>query len=142
MKTSDRGLELIKRFEGFASKAYLCPAGIWTIGYGHTKGVKPGDTCTEEQATQWLREDVEEAEAVVRSSTKLALHQSEFDALVSFVFNVGGGAYQRSTLLRKLRYGDLSGAAQQFSRWTRGGGKVLPGLVKRRAAERAMFEEH
>jgi lysozyme len=142
MKTSDRGLNLIKEFESLELKAYLCPAGVWTIGYGHTKDVQEGDTCTEEQANEWLREDVRWAEDAVRASVKLPLRQTEFDALVSFVFNVGVTAYMRSTLLQKLRRGDLQGAAQQFGRWTRANGRVLRGLVRRRAAERAMFDEH
>lgn len=133
------GLALIKRFEGFAAKAYLCPAGVWTIGYGHTKGVKAGDTCTEAEAEQFLRDDAGSAERPVKSLVRVPLNQNQFDALVSFTFNLGGGNLASSTLLRKLNSADYIGAALEFPRWNKAGGKVLQGLVRRRKAEADLF---
>ncbi len=142
--TSDAGLALIKSFEGLETTAYPDPGnGItgepWTIGYGHTRGVRRGDTCSEEQATAWLREDLRAAEGAVRHLVDVPLTQGQFDALASFVFNCGAGAFGNSTLLRLLNGGDESGAADQFRRWNRGADGVLPGLVRRRAAERDLF---
>lgn len=142
--TSDRGLALIKISEGLETEAYPDPGNRitgepWTIGYGHTRGVRRGDTCTEEQATDWLRTDLEAAEGAVRRLVDVPLTQMQFDALVSFVFNVGAGAFGNSTLLRLLNAGDAAGAAGQFRRWNRGADGVLPGLVVRRAAERTLF---
>ncbi len=142
MKLSDAGLSLIKRHEGLRLKAYPDPGtggAPWTIGYGHTQGVQPGQEITAAQADDYLREDVYWAEDAVRDHVKVALDQHEFDALVSLVFNIGAGAFARSTLLRKLNDGDKAGAAGEFARWNQAGGKVLPGLVKRRADEAALF---
>lgn len=139
--TSKRGIDLIKQFEGMFLKAYLCPAKIWTIGYGHTATARPGMVITEEQAEQLLRDDLLEFERAVNHAVTVPLKQHQFDALVSFAFNVGASALRGSTLLRKVNAEDWQGAAAEFDRWTRGGGKVLPGLVRRRAAERAMFED-
>ncbi|MEY5099149.1 MAG: hypothetical protein RJA36_1868 [Pseudomonadota bacterium] len=142
MKLSDAGLSLIKRHEGLRLKAYPDPGTggePWTIGYGHTQGVQPGQEITEAQAEDYLREDVYWAEDAVRDHVKVALEQHEFDALVSLAFNIGAGAFARSTLLRKLNDGDKAGAAAEFARWNQAGGKVLPGLVKRRADEAALF---
>lgn len=141
MTTSERGLALIMECEGFCPEAYLCPAGVWTIGYGHTGGVRPGERCSRDEARDWLGRDVGAAEQAVRRHVRIPLAQAEFDALVSFVFNVGTGAFAASTLLRKLGAGDRAGAAAEFDRWVRGGDRVLPGLVTRRARERALFEE-
>lgn len=142
--TSDVGLALIKSFEGLETTAYPDPGNRitgepWTIGYGHTRGVRRGDTCTEEQATAWLREDLHAAEGAVRHLVDVALTQGQFDALASFVFNCGAAAFGNSTLLRLLNAGDAAGAAGQFKRWNRGADGVLPGLVRRRAAERDLF---
>ena len=142
--TSDAGLALIKVSEGLESEAYPDPGNRvtgepWTIGYGHTRGVRRGDTCTEEQAMEWLREDLQTAEGVVRHLVGVPLSQGQFDALASFVFNVGPSAFGNSTLLRFLNAGDALGAAEQFKRWNRGADGVLPGLVIRRAAERDLF---
>lgn len=141
MNISNAGIDLIKRFEGLRLKAYLCPAGVWTIGYGTTKGVKAGQRITEAQAEELLRADVEKFELAVIRTVKAPLTQNQLDALVSLAYNIGNKAFGNSTLLRLLNAGDYAGAAKQFDRWTRGGGKVLPGLVKRRAAERALFED-
>lgn len=141
MKTSERGMKLIREFEGVKLFSYLCPAGVWTIGYGHTKGVKEGDTCSEEQARAWLRDDLRDAEAAVNQLVQVPLTQSQFDALASFTFNLGVGNLANSTLLRLLNASDYAKAAGQFPRWTKVRGKELPvpGLVRRRAAEQALF---
>ncbi len=141
MQTSQRGIDLIKRFEGLRLTAYDDGVGIPTIGYGHTKGVALGMTITEEQAVQFLREDLHSAERDIDRLVNVHLCQHQFDALASLVFNIGGTAFRDSTLLRKLNAGDYTGAAVQFDRWVHGGGKILPGLVKRRAAERKLFED-
>lgn len=140
-RTAAPGLDLIKHFESLRLVAYLCPAQIWTIGYGHTKGVKPGDICTAEQAALWLVEDATVAEHAVKRLVKVPINQNQFDALVSFTFNLGGGNLSTSTLLRKLNTADYVGATLEFPRWNKGGGKVLPGLVKRRTAEQNLFSK-
>ena len=142
--TSEAGLALIKASEGLETEAYPDPGNLetgepWTIGYGHTRGVQRGDTCSEEQATAWLREDLGAAERAVRQLVDVALSQGQFDALASFVFNVGRSAFASSTLLRLLNAGDAAGAAEQFRRWNRGADGPLPGLVIRRACERTLF---
>lgn len=142
MKTSQAGLDFIAECEGLRLEAYPDPGSggePWTIGYGHTSGVKPGDRCTKDQAMGWLRQDVVTAETAVMRSIDVALSQSQFDALVSFTYNLGGGALAGSTLRRKLNAGDRTGAAEEFLKWVRGPNGVLPGLVKRRARECAMF---
>lgn len=140
MHISQQGLDLIKSFEGLRLSAYRCPADVWTIGYGTTAGVKPGQTITKERAEELLREDVKRFEGYVDRLVKVPLTQGMFDALVSFTYNLGPGALEKSTLLDQLNRSDYDGAAEQFGRWVKGGGKTLPGLVRRRAAERALFE--
>lgn len=140
MQISKAGLDLIKQFEGLYLKAYRCPAGVPTIGYGHTAGVAMGQTITQQQADDYLRRDVRQFERAVARLVTVPLTQGQFDALVSFAFNLGEGALAQSTLLRLLNAGDYAGAAAQFERWNKAGGRVLPGLVRRRAAERALFE--
>lgn len=137
MKT--KNLELIKKYEGLELDAYLCPAGVWTIGYGHTGDVKPSQTCSKEEAIGWLKEDVKWAERAVQELSEVFLTQSQFDALVSLVFNIGRGNFASSTLLRKLNAEDYEGAADEFPKWRKAGGKVLRGLELRRAEEREMF---
>lgn len=123
--------------------AYLCPAGVPTIGWGHTKGVKLGDTCSVQQADIWLSQDLEDAAAAVASLVKVPLTQGQFDALTDFVFNEGAGRLAGSTLLILLNKGRYDAAADQFQLWVHakvnGQDVILPGLVKRRALERAMF---
>lgn len=139
MQISERGIALIKRFEGCRLRAYRCPARVWTIGYGHTgRDVTPGLVVTPERAEALLRADLMRFENAVRRHAG-ACTQSQFDALVSFAFNVGVTALARSTLLRRHRAGDFAGAADQFPRWNRAGGMVLPGLVRRRSAECALY---
>jgi len=139
MQISNAGLDLIKQFEGLRTTAYRCSAGILTIGYGHTHGVKTGDVITPQQADEYLREDVQIAELNVNTNIKTPLTQNQFDALVSFVFNVGAGNFVKSTLLKKLNAGDYSGAADELLKWVNAGGKPLEGLRKRRTAERERF---
>lgn len=140
MKISEAGLSLIKEFEGFRANAYLCSAGVPTIGYGHTRGVKLGDVCTREEAEEWLREDVEAAERCVNQTVAVPLTENEFSALVSFVFNLGCGNFRKSTLLKLLNESRHDEAAMEFRRWDRAGGQVLAGLTKRRLAEQRLFE--
>ncbi|MRT06985.1 glycoside hydrolase family protein [Pantoea agglomerans] len=139
MKVSNNGINLIKRFEGLELKSYKDSVGILTIGYGHTHAVKAGGVITGEQADAFLREDLQVAELTVNTNVKVNLTQGQFDALVSFVFNLGSGNFVKSTLIKKLNAGDYAGAADEFSKWVNAGGKKLPGLVKRRAAEREVF---
>ena len=141
MKTSYIGRKLIKTFEVYRSEAYLCPAVKWTIGYGHTSGVKEGDTCTKEQADLFLQEDLQWAEKVV-SSQNLDLNQYQFDALVSFVYNVGSGNFQSSTLLQKIKANpkDYAAIEEEWKKWKHSGGKELEGLVRRRAAEFELYK--
>ena len=139
LRTSERGIDLIKRFEGLRLKAYRCPAGIPTIGYGHTGPEVKADlaiTCAEADAL--LRADLQRFETQVRRHAGVC-GQHQFDALVSFAFNVGFEAMARSTLLRKHRAGDHTGAADEFLRWNRAGGRVLAGLARRREAERKLY---
>jgi len=140
MNISEAGYVLIKRFEGLRCFAYQCTAGVWTIGYGHTSGVKKGDTITKEKADKLLEKDLQYTMSVVKSYVTVPISQGMFDALCSFVFNIGAGAFGRSTLLRLLNQGQYDNAAKEFDRWIYAGGKVLNGLRNRRAMERAMFQ--
>ncbi len=135
------GLELIKRFEGFEADAYRCPAGKWTIGYGFTKGVKKGDKLTREEADKRLLEEYKVYEAAVLKLVRVSLSDNQLAALTSFTFNLGQDNLASSTLLRKLNAGDYKGAAAEFGKWKFAGGKALLGLVRRRAAERLLFEK-
>lgn len=140
MIINEAGLNLIKDFEGCRLKAYLCPAGVWTIGYGHTQGVKPDMVINQLQAERFLRQDLKRFEDAVIALVKVPITLNQFSALVSFAYNVGTGALYDSTLLRKLNKKDYKGAANEFLRWNKAGGKVLPGLTKRRLAEKDLFE--
>lgn len=131
--------ELIKSFEGLELEAYLCPADIWTIGYGHTGNVKEGDRITKAEAEALLDKDLRTFRNGVKRLVKVPLNENQFGALVSFSYNLGLGSLQNSTLLKMLNAGDYTGAADQFLRWNKSGGKVLTGLVRRREAERAVF---
>ena len=139
MNVSETGIELIKKFEGCVLKAYKCPAGVWTIGYGHTSGVKEGQTITKAQAKELLIQDLRPFEIGVNNLVNVPLNQNQFDALVSFCYNLGTGNLKNSTLLKLLNKGDYNGAAEQFDHWIYAGGKKLNGLVKRRAAEKKLF---
>lgn len=143
MKISTRGVSLIKRFEGLAQKAYYCPAGKLTIGYGHV--ILPEDrmgkdsVITEQQAEVLLSKDLTLFEKGVTSLVKVPLTQGQFDALVSFAFNLGLGRLAKSTLLRKVNAGDHAGAAQEFGKWVFAAGNRLRGLVLRREAEALLY---
>jgi lysozyme len=139
-KINAAGIELIKRHEGLRLAAYLCPANVWTIGYGHTGDVKPEHRITEHQADVLLAYDLERFEQCVsRVTDRVDLTENQFSALVSFAFNVGVEAFNRSTLRKFVLGCDWEGAAREFDKWVHAGGRVLPGLVKRRADERALF---
>lgn len=140
MKTSDRGIAFIKRWEGVRLRAYQCSAGVWTIGVGHTAAMgdpKPVDgmKITESEADAILRRDLSAIEKDVASCLNVVVSQRQFDVLVSFVFNVGIGAFRKSTLLKKLNSGDYEAVPSELMKWTRAGGKVVQGLVNRRKAE-------
>lgn len=145
MKVSQAGINLIKHFEGCRLKSYLDSVSVPTIGYGHTKGVKLGMVITETKAEQLLKEDLEYFENKVLDLVKVNLLQNQFDALVSLTYNIGEGNLKKSTLLKKLnntvyfRKEEIEAIANEFLKWNKAGGKVLPGLTKRRIAERMMF---
>lgn len=143
-KSSDRfvshnGVELIKKQEGCMLRAYQCPAGVWTIGYGHTKTAWQGKTITYEQADELLQDDLQTFVNAINRLVKVDLTQNQFDALVSFAFNVGINAFEYSTLLRLVNKGNFRGAAEQFDRWCKVGKKRIEGLVTRRETEKALF---
>lgn len=139
MRTSKTGIDLIKSFEGLRLNSYQDSVGVWTIGYGTTRGIGPGMTITNDQAEQMLMKDIARFELEVERLVKVPLSQRQWDALLSFVYNVGTVNLGTSTLLKLLNARDYAAAAEQFPRWNKAGGKVLNGLVKRRAAERRMF---
>ena len=140
MQIGEEGLALIKYFETLLLKAYLCPANVWTIGWGSTKGVYEGMEITEERAEELLKEDVEEAEDWVYKLVELTLNQHEFDALVSWTFNLGPTNLKASTLLKRINFNDLGDVPYQMKRWVRAKGKVLKGLVRRRNAEALLWQ--
>ncbi|QJP10448.1 lysozyme [Pseudomonas multiresinivorans] len=140
MRTSERGVSLIKAFEGLRLDAYQDSVGVWTIGYGTTRGVKRGMTISKAEAERLLTEDIGRFEPEIARLVKVPLTQGQWDALTSFTYNLGAANLESSTLLKLLNAKDYAGAAEQFPRWNKAGGKVLPGLVKRRAAEQAMFK--
>lgn len=144
MQTSDKGISLIKQFEGCKLTAYQDSVGVWTIGYGWTqpvdgKPIRAGMTIKQETAERLLKTGLVSYESDVSRLVKVGLTQGQFDALVSFTYNLGTRPLSTSTLLRKLNAGDYAGAANEFPRWNKAGGKVLSGLSRRREAERALF---
>lgn len=144
MQTSDKGIALIKKFEGCKLTAYQDSVGVWTIGYGWTqpvdgKPIRAGMTIKQEAAERLLKTGLVSYESDVSRLVKVGLTQGQFDALVSFTYNLGARSLSTSTLLRKLNSGDYAGAADEFLRWNKAGGKVLNGLTRRREAERALF---
>ncbi len=141
MRTSQRGLNMIKSFEGLRLQAYQDSVGVWTIGYGATRGVKAGMSITKEQAERMLLNDVQRFEPEIERLVTAKLSQNQWDALICFTYNLGAANLESSTLRRLLNDGDYAGAAAQFPRWTKAGGRELPGLVRRRAAERDLFLE-
>jgi lysozyme len=139
MEYSKRGRAVTEQFEGCSLVAYQDQVGIWTIGYGHTRGVRPGDCCTQLQADQWLIDDLADAVRDVNDHVTATLTQGEFDALVDFTFNLGDDAFNKSTLLKLVNHHDLEHAALEFEKWDHAGGKVVAGLLRRRLTEKQEF---
>ncbi|MFJ2455290.1 lysozyme [Pseudomonas protegens] len=139
MRISQRGVALIKSFEGLRLSSYQDSVGVWTIGYGTTRGVTAGMRITADQAERMLQNDISRFEPDLDRLVKVPLSQNQWDALMSFTYNLGATNLASSTLLKLLNGGDYAGAADQFPRWNKAGGQVLAGLTRRRAAERAMF---
>ena len=146
MHINERGIEIVKSFEGLALRPYVCAGGVNSVGYGATHSSTGGpidldmEPITEDEAEALLIRDLESAEGWVSRLIKTALTENQYSALVSFTFNVGGGgALQRSTLRMKLNRGEYQGAADEFPKWRMAGGRILAGLVRRRAAERSLF---
>lgn len=140
MHVSQKGLNFIKSFEGFSSKPYRCPAGYKTIGYGHLiKDNENIESVTKSYAVELLKQDVEAAESIVRRFTKVFLTQNQFDMLVSFVFNLGGGAYQRSSLRSKVNREEHEAVPFEFLKWIYSKGDILPGLLRRRRLEAKIY---
>ena len=139
MNIGNKGLEMIKHFEGLELEAYKCAAGVWTIGYGHTKGVQDGDVITEQQADDMLVEELKEYENYINTLVTVELNQNQFDAMVSWVYNLGSSNLKASTLLKVLNAGNYEGVPEQIMRWNKAGGRVLEGLTRRRQAEADLF---
>jgi len=142
---NERGIKIVKIFEGFSLKPYLCPANVWTVGYGATVGSDGGpidpdmEGISEDEAKALLLRDLESSEGWVRRLIKSVLTENQYSALVPFTFNVGAGALQRSTLRMKLNRGEVQNAADEFPKWRIAAGRILAGLIRRRTAERALF---
>ena len=140
MKISEEGKALIKKFEGCELDSYVCSGGVWTIGYGHTAGVKQGDKINQDEADHLLTEDLEEFEGYVNNAVEVALDQNQFDALVAWTFNLGPSNLKSSTMLEVLNEEKYSKVPSEMKRWNKAGGKVLEGLIRRREAEALLFE--
>ena len=140
MKTGENGIELIKQFEGCKLTAYLCPAKVLTIGYGHTHNVKKGQIITQLEADNLLKEDLTTFEKGITTLVRSNINQNQFDALVSFAFNLGLANFKSSTLLKKVNANPNDTTIKnEFSKWNKGGGKILAGLIKRRESEAELF---
>lgn len=148
MKTSNNAIELIKQFEGLRLISYLCPAGVATIGYGHTRNIKMGMKIDESQANILLGMDTLECEKIISKYVKAELNQNQFDALIDFVFNIGETKFKNSTLLKKLNDGNYNDAANEFLKWNKAYDPVkkiyreLSGLTKRRIREKELFTKN
>ena len=140
MNISQEGLSLIKKFEGCELEAYKCAAGVLTIGYGSTKGVKEGDTITQKEADNLLLHEMNEYEGYINDSVTVDLKQNQFDALVAWTYNLGPTNLRESTLLKRLNGDDFADVPHQIRRWNKAGGKVLDGLIRRREAEALLFQ--
>ena len=142
---NERGIQIVKSFEGISLKPYLCPANVWTVGYGATRSSTGGpidldmEPISEIEAEALLVRDLENSEGWISRLIKTALTENQYSALTSFTFNVGAGALQRSTLRMKLNWSEYQGAANEFPKWRIAGGRILAGLIRRRAAERSLF---
>ena len=142
MRISEQGLDLIKSFEGLRLKSYQDSIGVWTIGWGHTRGVRKGQVITEAQAERFLRDDLEPIERQLTADLgEDGVLQCQFDALCSFCFNLGIGAYMKSTLRKYVKAGRDDEADREFAKWVHAGGRVLPGLVRRRRAEAELYAQ-
>jgi lysozyme len=140
LNISQEGLDLIKKFEGCELKAYQDSVGVWTIGYGHTKGVEEGQEITQDEAEDMLASELDEYEGYIRDMVECDLEQNQFDALVAWVYNLGPTNLRSSTMLKRLNKKDFDDVPNQIKRWDKAGGKVLAGLVRRREAESLLFE--
>ena len=140
MKISEEGKSLIKKFEGCKLEAYLCPAQKWTIAYGRIKNVKEGDTCSQEQAEEWLNEELVEYEEYVEKLVEVPLSQCQFDALVAWTYNLGPSNLSSSTMLKCLNKAEFERVPFEIKRWNKAGGEVLDGLIRRREAEAMLFQ--
>ena len=140
MKISEEGIELLKKFEGCKLEAYQDSVGVWTIGYGHTKGVYKGMTISQDDAEEMLEEEMKEYEGYIEEYVEVPLSQNEFDALVCWVYNLGPTNLRNSTLLMVLNQSKFDEVPEQIKRWNKAGGEVLKGLVRRREAEALLFE--
>ena len=141
---SAKGMALIVHYEGMKLEAYPDPGTgeePWTIGVGHTDGIKEGDTCTEKEALDWLRDDCREAEDCIDAHVEVELTQNQRDALISLIYNIGCGNFRGSTMLKLLNAGNTISAANQFGRWDKAAGKKMAGLTRRRDAETKLFLE-
>jgi lysozyme len=141
MNLGYNGTKILKFFEGCRLTAYQDSVGVWTIGYGHTKGVHSGMSITQEEAEQMLLTELEEYEGYIEKYVTVPLTQNQFDALVVWVYNLGPTNFRRSTLLKELNSGNYTAAGNEITKWNKAGGKVLAGLVKRREAEAELFNE-
>lgn len=137
--TSKVGIDLIKKYEGFKPGAYRCSAGVWTIGYGTTHGVKQGEIITRKKAEEHLLKHLSGVEKTIEEYVTVNLTQNQYDALASFIYNVGEGNFVKSTLLKRLNKKDTFGAAQEFPKWKKANGTIFEDLKRRRAEERALF---
>jgi lysozyme len=140
VRTGSQGIALIKKFEGCELKAYQCSANVWTIGYGHTRGVKEGDEISADKAEYILLEDLIEFEQYVDNLVTVSLNQDQFDAVVAWTFNLGPTNLKESTMLLRLNDGQYDDVPAQMARWNRSGGEVLEGLKRRRKAEGLLFQ--
>ena len=140
MNISNEGISLIKKFEGCELEAYYDAVDVLTIAYGRTKGVKAGDTCTQEQADAWLEEELHEYSGYVNDAVKVDLEQNQFDALVAWTYNLGPTNLNKSSMLVEINNKNWDEVPHQIKRWNKAGGKVLEGLVRRREAEALLFE--
>jgi lysozyme len=142
MKASQRLIDYLKKVEGYSATAYKCPAGVWTIGYGHTAGVKQGDKITQYQGEQFLKEDLVKFEDLANKTKYIGGSQGKFDAIVDFIYNCGAANWNSSTLKKYIENGKATWEIQeQFLRWVKAGGKKIGGLVSRRIWEAARFAE-
>lgn len=140
MQISQKGLDILKEFEGLRLEAYRCSAGVWTIGYGWTQNVKRGDVWTREKAEHMLLEGVKPYEKAVQEAVGDAkTSQNQYDAMVSLCYNIGPGNFKKSSVARLHREGKYAQAAAAFMMWVKGGGKIIGGLIKRRNKEKALY---